>query len=342
MERSVRSILNKLTLEKFEELYRKLLLVFAGFMDHIEVLAHEIFKKATVQHNFTAMYADLCARLDADLNNCSSDGPGGMAFRAAILFQCRQLFEASWLPLAMGKGVEDADQEAEVEAQALRKKAAIGNLRFIGEILVRGLVPASELFIIAEDLRQTPVVPEKLEALATLLTVAGPTLDNEAWEYHDQLKVIFWDIRGLTFSPEVPTRIRCLLRDVLDLRDAGWVDTKVATRDQGPKGLKQLRSEAAAESKSPKLRPSAEVAALSPAGSDSLMMSWPASPEVGAVPCPDVVSPQEAWTELEGMDPSYDESWGCGAYMVFVPMEMMDSSYLQATDMSTEMMSVYG
>eukprot|EP00401_Gymnodinium_catenatum_P083016 CAMPEP_0117616440 /NCGR_PEP_ID=MMETSP0784-20121206/85062_1 /TAXON_ID=39447 /ORGANISM="" /LENGTH=148 /DNA_ID=CAMNT_0005420219 /DNA_START=185 /DNA_END=631 /DNA_ORIENTATION=- len=38
-------------------------------------------------------------------------------------------------------------------------------------------------------------------------------------------------------------RVRCLLRDVLDLRDAGWVDTKNATRVERPQRLEDVRAE---------------------------------------------------------------------------------------------------
>lgn len=124
----------------------------------------------------------------------------------------------------------------------------------------------------------------------------------------------------------------------LDLRDAGWVDMKVATRDQGPKGLKQLRSEAAAESsRSPKLKPSPEATAM-PSGSAREMWS---EKEAAAMYCQDGGSTGKgAWSSSEAMGPGFDEAWGCGTYMVFVPLEMLDPSW-EATDMSMPMASAY-
>lgn len=349
MERSVRSTLNKLTVEKFEELYLKLLASITHLTEHVDVLASEIFKKATVQHHFTAMYADLCARLDADLE----PGVGGKSLRDAILSQCRQLFTTSWDPPAHSAGNEDADQES--EAQALRKKAVLGNLRFIGELLVRSLLPLSELLAYAEDLQQPPQRPEKLEALAALLTVVGPVLDTENGPLCHQLKVIFWDIRGLTFNPAVPKRIRCLLQDVLDLRDSGWVDMKVATRDQGPKGLEQLRHEANAEltgciklTSSPRVvqpcsRASSSTWPQSPEamhaciGSGASSTTWPSSPEAAScisstawpsTPEANMMfytesgSLQEMWPEVPVMDAMDGAAWPQGAMLVFVPMEL--------------------
>ncbi|CAK9002115.1 unnamed protein product, partial [Durusdinium trenchii] len=71
VERQVKSILNKLTWEKFDKLYADLLtycMVEHQEIRHetIEVIARDVFKKATLQHNFIELYADLCARLDAD------------------------------------------------------------------------------------------------------------------------------------------------------------------------------------------------------------------------------------------------------------------------------------
>ena len=62
VRRSVKSILNKLTVEKFEKLYAKLLECGIRTAEHAELLAQEIFEQATLQHNFVGMYADLCSR----------------------------------------------------------------------------------------------------------------------------------------------------------------------------------------------------------------------------------------------------------------------------------------
>merc|ERR1719324_1023508 len=47
--RTVKSILNKLTIEKFDALYAKLIACGISSESHIEMLVHEVFEKACVQ-----------------------------------------------------------------------------------------------------------------------------------------------------------------------------------------------------------------------------------------------------------------------------------------------------
>ncbi|CAK0903853.1 unnamed protein product, partial [Prorocentrum cordatum] len=63
---------------------------------------------------------------------------------------------------------------------------------------------------------------DALESLAALLTVAGPTFDVESWALKQQVDAIFARVGELVATPALPARTRFLLRDVLDLRSAGW------------------------------------------------------------------------------------------------------------------------
>merc|ERR1719473_1343645 len=60
------SILNKLTIEKFDALFEQLVTCGISKPEHVEVLMREVFNVATTQHHFVAMYADLCVRLEED------------------------------------------------------------------------------------------------------------------------------------------------------------------------------------------------------------------------------------------------------------------------------------
>jgi hypothetical protein len=58
--RRMKSILNKLTLEKFDELYQQLVNCGISTEEHIRILIAEVFEKATMQHHFIEMYTLLC------------------------------------------------------------------------------------------------------------------------------------------------------------------------------------------------------------------------------------------------------------------------------------------
>ena len=64
--RAARSILNKLTVEKFESLFEQLTMCGIKQPHHISILMREVFEKATTQHHFIPMYAELCVQLEKD------------------------------------------------------------------------------------------------------------------------------------------------------------------------------------------------------------------------------------------------------------------------------------
>ncbi|CAK0800803.1 unnamed protein product [Prorocentrum cordatum] len=92
IRRRVKSILNKLTPEKFDKLLVQMAQCGACTCSHLDTLAQAIFQEASVQHNFAGMYADLCACLVV------SFGEGGCFLGNALLNQCWELFRESLQP----------------------------------------------------------------------------------------------------------------------------------------------------------------------------------------------------------------------------------------------------
>jgi len=213
--RAVRSILNKLTIEKFESLFHQLIDLGIKSPQHISMLMSELFEKATTQHHFIPMYAELCARL-AQSFLIPGDTGDVHSFRRLLLNQCQKVFEQLLEPC-------DAKSSAEEEAQVQLKRRALGNIKFIGELLVQGMLSSRLLIQCGSMLLEKRVdCPEALECLAALLVVTGKSFDTKDWEEHGSLEAMFSDMQKLTKDKTTPPRVRFLLRDVLDLRSAGW------------------------------------------------------------------------------------------------------------------------
>jgi hypothetical protein len=89
--RAARSILNKLTVEKFEPLFEQLTACGIQEPHHISILMQEIFEKATIQHHFTQMYAELCVRLEKHPSITAVVNEAGElhSFRRLLLNQCQ-------------------------------------------------------------------------------------------------------------------------------------------------------------------------------------------------------------------------------------------------------------
>jgi hypothetical protein len=58
--RSIQSILNKLTPEKFSVLVEKLINIILDSVEYLDGIVDLIFNKAVMEFNFSSMYADLC------------------------------------------------------------------------------------------------------------------------------------------------------------------------------------------------------------------------------------------------------------------------------------------
>lgn len=111
----------------------------------------------------------------------------------------------------------------EEDSRLRHKQQAIGNMKLIGHLLVHGIVTAKLLVDVCEEaLRCQAANPDILESLAALLMVAGKQFDNQSWQYHPQLLNIFASMRKLSKDKATPPRVRYLLRDLLDVREAGW------------------------------------------------------------------------------------------------------------------------
>eukprot|EP00747_Dinoflagellata_sp_TGD_P092019 gnl/TRDRNA2_/TRDRNA2_165267_c5_seq1.p1 gnl/TRDRNA2_/TRDRNA2_165267_c5~~gnl/TRDRNA2_/TRDRNA2_165267_c5_seq1.p1 ORF type:complete len:677 (-),score=132.37 gnl/TRDRNA2_/TRDRNA2_165267_c5_seq1:45-1976(-) len=257
VERACRSILNKLTVEKFEPLYEQL----AGACgirtpQHLGVLMREIFEKATMQHHFVSMYADLCVRLEKDRRVApSADLEGGSScFRGLLLSQCQTSFENLFQSQDRNSECSFEDKEAQEASAALCKHRVLGNIRLIGQLMVRGMLKGKLLVECAEELlKEQKRCAEALESCALLLTVAGSKFDIPEFRHHDRLSMVFAQVQCLSKDKDVPARIRFLLRDVLDLRGAGWPSAPGAASGscKGPMKLDAVREQQAIEYPAP-------------------------------------------------------------------------------------------
>jgi len=270
MTRQVRSVLNKLTPEKFDSLYEQLASLEFRTPYHVTVLVREIFEKATGQHNFISMYADLCACLNGDARilgaAATSKASQAESFRHILVNQCQVSFEAM-LTASNEWGAEMDDSEEAEELRAKCKKSAIGNVKFIGKLLVLKMLSPKLLASLCNDLIDSMnICPDALECLAAMVTVTGPTFDTDANPLRADFLMVLSEIQDLLTNNKVSSRTKFLLRDVLELRAAGWVDGKeVSKQTKGPMKLQEVRS----ETKSPQASPTNRTPPSAPSSGTS-------------------------------------------------------------------------
>lgn len=89
-------------------------------------------------------------------------------------------------------------------------------------------------------------VPDEaeIESLSKLLRTVGANLDSTE-KGHPMMDVYFQRISSIIELPELPSRLKFMLLDVVDLRKSRWVDANEASK--GPKTMDELRADTEAQ-----------------------------------------------------------------------------------------------
>merc|ERR1719420_6194 len=186
--RGINGILNKLTVEKFESLYKKLVgEVGMCAESHIVVLTKQLFTKSTTQHHFIEMYTDLCVRLHQHFEENSIIDDAAKVFKKVLLNQCQESFEEYLRP---PPGFDELEGEEKYEGLVKYKTSMLGNIKFVGNLLVQKMLSSKIIFQCAEQLLEGRT-DETLETLATFLTAIGPMFVNRQWPRYDAICNVF-------------------------------------------------------------------------------------------------------------------------------------------------------
>jgi len=222
-ERKVISCLNKISREKFNTLYDQIrdcvttaCTSEADRAEIVEVVARETFAKAVKQPTFVELYADLCLKLHADLEK---EGVT-VNFKRVLLDQCQQSFK---LHLEPPKINTELEYEEQYEQLVKYKTKMLGNVKLIGHLLRRAMLSPKIIFHCTDELLSIGT-DESLETLCTFLDTIGTTFDSSDWQGRPRLDEVFTRVELLVEDTRQSSRIRCLLKDLLDKRRCSWRD----------------------------------------------------------------------------------------------------------------------
>merc|ERR1712137_583044 len=121
----------------------------------------------------------------------------------------------------------------------------LGNVKFIGALVIRRMMSANIVLAILENLLHKPT-PQSLESLAALLTVVGPFFDNPESRLRPALHGFLAQVQRIIRGGACEPRERCLLQDLLDLCSHGWSNSR-PKRQERPTTLHDIAQRAAAE-----------------------------------------------------------------------------------------------
>ncbi|KAJ6439216.1 putative ankyrin repeat protein [Purpureocillium lavendulum] len=252
----VMASLNKMTPEKFDRISEQILTIASQSKDEMDgrTLRQVIqltFAKATDEPRWVSMYAKLYKRMLETMNPETKDErikdknghvvSGGNLVRKYLLNRCQEGFERCWrvdIPEARDGEEGSGKKSGKVEmlsdayyAAAAAKRRSLGLMQLIGELYKLGMLTERIIMECAYKLLDGVVPNEaKIESLPNLLRTVGPNMDMSE-KGRSMMDLYFDRIQHVMSFPELRSRAKFMLMDIIDLRKANWV-SKNQTKDK--------------------------------------------------------------------------------------------------------------
>ncbi|KAG8772959.1 hypothetical protein FRC20_005384 [Serendipita sp. 405] len=247
VERKVKALLNKLTMEKFESISDQIV-AWANKSESetdgqtLTLVIKLVFEKATDEATWSSMYALLCKKMLEDLSPGVSDENvrdktgkpivGGQLFRQYLLSRCQADFERGWsaretleeqqTAVAAATGAAPGEEVFSDEYYALQKvkRRGLGLVKFIGELFKLQMLTERIMHRCILKLLDEPA-EEDIESVCQLLKTVGSALSGPKGK--ESMDMYFGRMKELSADPGVSQRIRFMLLDVIDLRSRNWI-----------------------------------------------------------------------------------------------------------------------
>ncbi|THH13662.1 hypothetical protein EW146_g6581 [Bondarzewia mesenterica] len=282
VDRKVKGLLNKLTMERFDSISDQII-SWANKSEKetdgrtlIQVI-RLVFEKATDEATFSEMYARLCRKMMEQISSkVQDDGikthegkpiAGGQLFRKYLLNRCQEDFERGWVAKEATaaaaatkatedqavKDAQDKSKEGEGElyseeyyAAQKAKRRGLGLIRFIGELFKLQMLTERIMHECIKKLLGNVENPEEeeIESLCKLLSTVGQSLDTQ--KAHAHMDVYFSRMKELCKSQNVNSRMQFMLQasDVIELRERRWIPRN---KGSAPATIAQIHEAAAKE-----------------------------------------------------------------------------------------------
>ncbi|KAG1760091.1 armadillo-type protein [Suillus occidentalis] len=259
VDRKVKALLNKLTMEKFETISDQIIRWANKSVNEkdgrtlIQVI-RLVFEKAIDEVAWSEMYARLCRKMmeqispevqDQGIKNAEGKPiKGGHLFRKCLLNRCQEDFERGWFiqeataaSVAAGASDNQATAEGTLDAgfnideyyaAQKAKRQGLGLITFIGELFRVRMLTERIMHECVKKLLGNVENPEEgaIESLCQLLKTVGQLLDTPKARAH--MDVYFTRMKELGKSHDVSTRMQFMLQDVIELRERMWMSRDAA------------------------------------------------------------------------------------------------------------------
>jgi hypothetical protein len=245
--RSAQSILNKLTVDKFDKLCVDFCNLEITSVDLLTKVVEMVVFKAQVDNHFAAMYADLCLTLsDKKFEfEASADGEkDSSAFKKVLLTTVGNEFfngleekNAAAAADAAGAAVASGEVEGEEDSGPAVNRGVmktLGNIKFIGELFKQKMLKSKRIHEILVrlfgDYLLKRTVPDdvQLECICRLLYSVGKTLDDK--KNADLVAQYLHALSEIAKLEGTSSRIRFMIEEIVEMKLNAWVPRREESR----------------------------------------------------------------------------------------------------------------
>lgn len=234
LKRTAQSLLNKVCPENIATIAEKIATIKVSSPDELETIIELVFKKALAEPHYCETYADLIFCLKSAFPEFpAKDGGRPMTFKSSVLNICQNEFES--LPATLEPTAEErasCDEEELESCMKQRKDRMLANMKLIGHLFLRQLLPAKVIASVIQELLlcdQEDYIPEEhtVECACELLMSTGHTLESlPAGRYAVQQacgRLTELKLRKAAQGRGVYSkRLQFVIQDMLDARADGW------------------------------------------------------------------------------------------------------------------------
>lgn len=283
VDRKVKGLLNKLTMEKFDSISDQII-AWANRSEKekdgrtlIQVI-RLVFEKATDEATWSEMYARLCRKMMEQISPLVQDDgiknaegkpiTGGQLFRKYLLNRCQEDFERGWVAkeataaAAATKALEDQAAKAanekskdgdseeivlyseEYYAAQKAKRQGLGLIKFIGELFKLQMLTERIMHECVKKLLGNVENPEEEEIESLCKLLTTVGAILDTPKARAHMDVYFSRMKELTKSQNVSSRMQFMLQDVIELRERKWVTRNTVA---APTTIAQIHEAAAKE-----------------------------------------------------------------------------------------------
>ncbi|KAI5423217.1 eukaryotic translation initiation factor 4G isoform X1 [Lathyrus oleraceus] len=246
-QRQLKAILNKLTPQNFDRLFEQVKAVNIDNAVTLTGVISQIFEKALMEPTFCEMYANFCSHLASELPDLSEDNEK-ITFKRLLLNKCQEEFERGEREQEEANKVDEGEVKLSNEEREQRRTKArrrmLGNIRLIGELYKKKMLTERIMHECIKKLLGQCQDPdeEDVEALCKLMSTIGEMIDHPKAKEH--MDVYFERLKILSNNMNLSSRVRFMLKDVIDLRRNRWQQRR---KVDGPKKIEEVHRDAVQE-----------------------------------------------------------------------------------------------